>query len=275
VAQNISADSNGNWSTLFVLPSIVYGDHVVDAYGLITLPSDVTDSKISIQPKLVLSLKTGKVGDTIGVTGTGFSSNKAVSVKYGDLAVAIGLTTDKQGNFSANFPTPKGISGNIPITVVDENKVTASDTFAMENIPPDVPRIVTPKDGATIGVIGDTVMTFKWSEVTDPSGVIYELELSEKPNFSNSLMKISNLTETQYTLTEAEALAHGDYYWRVRAIDGAGNVSAWTATKRVTASYLTYSILFIIVGSIIGLVIVVKVLRWLLKRLASARKDTF
>jgi hypothetical protein len=275
VSQNISADSNGNWSSLFVLPSLIAGDHVVDAYGMITQPSDVTDGKVTIMPKLVLSLKTGKIGDTIGISGTGFSSGKNVSVKYGDISVAAGLTTDKQGNFSANFPTQKGLSGNIPITVVDDNKVAASETFSMETTPPDVPRIISPKDGATIGIIGDTVMSFKWSEVTDPSGVFYELELGEKSNFSTSLMKISNLTEAEYTLTEAEALEHGDYYWRVRAIDGAGNTSAWTATKRVTASYLTYSTLFILIGSIIGIAILIRIIRWLMKRLANARKDTF
>ena len=90
--------------------------------------------------------------------------------------------------------------------------VEAPDTQA-----PPVPTLVSPTDGTTTD---DTTPTFDWSDVTDPSGVTYTLEIG-------TLTK-TGLTTSTYTLTSGEALSDGNYSWRVRAVDGASNAGDWS-----------------------------------------------
>jgi hypothetical protein len=37
-----------------------------------------------------------------------------------------------------------------------------------------------------------------------------------------------NLVGSKYTVTDNETLLRGKYYWRIKAVDGAGNDSGWT-----------------------------------------------
>ena len=56
-----------------------------------------------------------------------------------------------------------------------------------------------------------------------------------------------------YSLTEEEALSKGEYYWRVKAIDGAGNESDWTNGQflRVGAMELWQLVVIIIAGIVV------------------------
>jgi len=67
----------------------------------------------------------------------------------------------------------------------------------------------------------DKTPTFDWTDVTDPSGVTYTLEIT-------GVLTERRLTSSTCTLTSGEALADGTYSWRVRAVDGSGNASAWS-----------------------------------------------
>jgi hypothetical protein len=71
--------------------------------------------------------------------------------------------------------------------------------------------------------VSDPTPTLSWSE---PSGVQeYTLQIDDSPDFDSPVLTKSDLTTNSYTLTEAEALSDGVYYWRVRAYDAAGNAS--------------------------------------------------
>ncbi len=68
---------------------------------------------------------------------------------------------------------------------------------------------------------------FSWKAVTDISGVTYELELKAGQNgtytnYSGSLSTTSATVSLSTTIT---------WYWRVRAVDGRGNASAWVSGK--------------------------------------------
>lgn len=93
-----------------------------------------------------------------------------------------------------------------------------------DTTPPAAPTLISPANGSTTS---DTTPTFDWSDVADPSGVTYTLEII------GALTK-TGLTASTYTLTGAEALADGTYSWHVRAVDGAGNVGEWSATWSLT-----------------------------------------
>jgi hypothetical protein len=93
--------------------------------------------------------------------------------------------------------------------------------------------LLLPEDGAEVM----TQVYLDWEEVSDESQpVTYSLQISSKENFTTSsvVLEKTELVESKYTLTPEEKLklAPGsDYYWRVKAIDGASNESSWSATR--------------------------------------------
>jgi len=271
--KNLDADENGNWSVTLTIPDTTNGEHTIDAYGTTTVAADVVGSTITIDAQIVLKPKFGNVGEVVSVRGTGFSKAKDVTVSYGDVSMIPGLTTDTNGSFSSSFETPKDISGEINVKAVDSDGIAASATFTMESTPPETPRISAPKDGSTVGYLGDVKVTFDWTDVTDPSGVTYELEISPHANFASTLLLVDGLTYSQYALSEAESLSHGEYYWRVRAVDDAGNASDWTPPAVVKAGYMTMQTLIIIIVVIIVLVILACVLPWIIRKAVKAFKS--
>lgn len=92
---------------------------------------------------------------------------------------------------------------------------------AEEFTPPPKPSLISPFDGQTVKVPS---ITFEWSSVYDPSGVVYELQVDNDPNFTSPELDEIGITDNNFTrnLREAE-FADGMYYWRVCAEDGAGN----------------------------------------------------
>ena len=94
-------------------------------------------------------------------------------------------------------------------------------TPALDTTPPGKPTLISPPDGSTGD---DTTPTFTWSQVTDPSGVTYTLEIAfGTADFTNLAFTADGIQTTQFTLNSGDALAAGDYIWHVRAVDGAGN----------------------------------------------------
>jgi hypothetical protein len=79
--------------------------------------------------------------------------------------------------------------------------------------------------GHSFGIWGAKEVTFSWNSVSDPSGVTYTLEISRNVKFDQleAGMQRTGLLETSYAAT----IEPGMYYWRVKAIDGAGNESYW------------------------------------------------
>jgi hypothetical protein len=103
----------------------------------------------------------------------------------------------------------------------------------MEATSPSLPQIVSPKDGSRVGFFDRAAPTFKWSDVSDPSGVYYSLEVSSQSDFATTVLSKEDLAGAEYTLTDDEALLRGKYYWRVKAVDGADNDSGWTTPTLV------------------------------------------
>jgi len=87
------------------------------------------------------------------------------------------------------------------------------------------PDLIYPEDEA---IIHDDTPTFRWSSVDDPSGISYTLEYSNDPTFQTSIT-VEDILINIYTVPIEEALDENiDYYWRVKAINGEGNVSEWS-----------------------------------------------
>ncbi|MBM3173196.1 MAG: hypothetical protein FJZ85_05745 [Chloroflexi bacterium] len=229
VASGIISDAKGSWSTQLEVPPCTRGEHIIDATGDLTKTADIADAIVVISPSMRITPTTGSVGDEVVVNGTAFSANPLVTINYAGTQVASGAATDEKGSFTASFRVPKGKGGDHTITATDSAASVASATFSLEKIPPPMPQLLLPESGASIGLWGNVKVPFDWSAVEDPSGVAYTLEISQTSDFSTVILRKDNLEQTEYTLSEQEALGRGKYYWRVRAVDGAGNESNWTS----------------------------------------------
>jgi len=273
IERSILADNDGNWTVNAKVPPCGSGPHTITAYGRITPTSDVTPAAFTTQSVLTVVPKSGNVKDELRVTGSGFNAGKDFSISYDGNPVASGSVNDS-GSFQAIFKAPGGKSGSLILIATDTKGSTASTTFTMETNAPEIPQIASPKDGATVGFMGDTKISFKWSDVSDPSGVTYDIEVSEGSNFAKTLVSHTKLADAKYTLTEAEALPNGEYYWRVRAMDGAGNASDWTAATAVKVGFVTTNTLvFLGIGIVILLILIIVLPRALKKKRPKGEWD--
>ncbi|MEM3519741.1 MAG: hypothetical protein QXT22_04940, partial [Candidatus Hadarchaeales archaeon] len=97
-------------------------------------------------------------------------------------------------------------------------------TFWVDITPPSKPALYKPS-----GTISSSLVTFEWQKSTDTlSGVArYWIQIDNEPSFDSTYFVHENQyvkgTENTYQLT----LPDGLYYWRVKAIDNAGNESLW------------------------------------------------
>ena len=75
-------------------------------------------------------------------------------------------------------------------------------------------------------VTADNTPWLDWTDVTDATAVYYQLQVDDNADFSSPVV---NKTKVTLSSTTLPVLADGVYYWRVRAVDAAGNASAWTS----------------------------------------------
>jgi len=257
VVSGYTADANGAWTATFAIPASSAGNHPITAAGAITSTETVVSPSFTVLPQLVLNPTSGEVGTTVVATGTGFGESQPVAISYDDIKLALDLATDPNGSFTATFKAPAAFGSQHEVSAKDNagNQIVAS--FTTEAIPPPTPSPVSPSADTRIGFVGKQLITFKWSEVTDPSGVSYVLEISNQDDFQSPILRYKDLIKPEYTLSKVEALDYGKYYWRVKAVDGSGNESDWTATQLFAVNRLKTNVFFIIVGIVAVLVILI------------------
>jgi hypothetical protein len=122
----------------------------------------------------------------------------------------------------------------IAINKASENE-SAVSKFTIDTVPPGVPAPLSPLNGDNVR---DNTPTFDWSDVTDSSGVSYMLEVAADNAFTLIGLSKTSLTTSSYTLTSAEPLPNGTYYWHVRAIDGAKNYGNFSPTQSFVVNTL-------------------------------------
>lgn len=94
-------------------------------------------------------------------------------------------------------------------------------------------------DPANTSIDVEITPTFDWSDSIDldpGDSVQYRLEISTDAQFTSPIV-YSGLTDSNYTLNLAEALAYNqDYYWKVTATDDCDNEVASTSTYSFTTA---------------------------------------
>lgn len=223
---SVKSNGDGSFSNVkFNVPTLVSGTYKVEASDGIN--EDALNFTISIAASL--SPTTGNVGTALTVSGTGFVANRTVIINY-DAAEVATATVEANGAFSVTFNAPTSQYGDHIIIATDLTN-TRQFTFTMESTPPLTPVPLLPETG----VKAESPVYFDWEDVTDDSlPVTYTLQIATDKDFTSIVLEKKGLTKSEYTITEAEKLPstkkEAPYYWRVKAIDGASNVSEWTGT---------------------------------------------
>src|SRR5207302_2557207 len=92
--------------------------------------------------------------------------------------------------------------------------------------PPPAPTPLAPAAGASV----QEPFTISWSSVSDPSGIVaYNWQVSSSSSFTPVILQ--NSTKGQTTAATVSGLANGTYFWRVQAVSGAFEQSAWSAAR--------------------------------------------
>jgi hypothetical protein len=259
VVPGITANAQGAWEESFTIPEMPPGNYSVTAEGEQTEKEDIIELSFQIKPDILLSPDKGYVGMNVTVTGHGFAANEDVSIMYDGNQKATATTND-QGSFEASFSVPESLHGAHQVTAEDAAENEATAIFIMESNHPNTPELISPTDRGRVGLIGSVTPTFEWSEISDDSGVFYNLQIATSADvtatgeFADPKVSVAGLVGTNYTLNATEALSYGTYYWIVEAVDGAENESGWTAARSLRAGLLPKWALIAIIVAIVVLI---------------------
>jgi len=95
-----------------------------------------------------------------------------------------------------------------------------------DNKPPAAPILAGPPDKK---ILEDAnAIELSWNKVDDRSGVEYEVQMDNDNTFATPEKEVSKYKDCTIVVT---SFKDGIYYWKVRAIDGAGNVGPWSETR--------------------------------------------
>jgi len=103
-----------------------------------------------------------------------------------------------------------------------------SSVLTLDITPPTVPSLIWPENNQNIL---DNTPTFVWTPVSDPSGVTYQIQIDDNVDFSSPIYFAVDLVDNWHTLPDENSLTlFVQYFWRVRAVDGVGNIGDWSET---------------------------------------------
>jgi len=134
--------------------------------------------------------------------------------------------TDDGGVFTHSFTD----NGSFTFHFVDAAGNTGEVTATVTNIDKDAPiapTLITPVDNA---FINSTSLTNSWSTVDDAVKYIYE----SYTNASATSLRWHQEIAAPATSKTATGVADTTFWWRVKAVDAAGNESVWSTLWKVT-----------------------------------------
>ncbi len=263
---SITTNELGSFSVQFTVPETIAGKHLF-AVSVENMSLEDTTATLEVRPRISLSPPLPEIGTEATLKGQGFAANSAVTIKYDDMVIAGSPSTNQLGSFSHSFKVPESSREKHVITVTDKAGNTTTYGLALEGEPPPAPNPLYPCQGERFGLFGAQVVTFRWEDVSDPSGVTYTLELGTNIKVWPPTAIKSGLT----TPTCIIRLEPGTYYWRVKAIDGAGNESGWEYAPLPIKVGL-FSLWYLVLGGIVFLFIFILILRAFFRRLREYLK---
>lgn len=110
-------------------------------------------------------------------------------------------------------------------------KWSAIRAFRVDTTAPDAPVLSTPADTQ---VLTTRIPTFSWR--SSRGATSYVLEIATDADFEDIILSYT-VTTTKFKLPGSVALPDDTYYWRVRAQDKAGNLSAFSLTRMLISAF--------------------------------------
>ncbi|MFC2062779.1 IPT/TIG domain-containing protein [Chloroflexota bacterium] len=236
-----NTNSAGTFSISFDVPSVAAGTYDVvvtddddnSGEAEFSLSTDVDVSPVTSQGS------PGYVGMDMTISGSGFIPEHEITITYASTPVVYTTTSEADGSFSYTFQIPESESGDHTITATDGvNSLEVG--FFMEAQAPAIPQPLLPE----LDTRPEQPVLFDWGDVTDPSGVTYTLQVATDSDFTALLiLEQTGLTASEYAMTEEDGELEktqkdAPYYWRVRAIDNAGNASGWTGAASFEIGFI-------------------------------------
>jgi hypothetical protein len=108
---------------------------------------------------------------------------------------------------------------------LNESAYSTAWSFTLDTVAPGIPTLVSPADGA---ITNDDTPELIWNLTTGAD--TYTLEYADNPGFTGST-EVTGLSDTTYI---TPALAEGDWYWHVKAVDEALNESSYSTARSFT-----------------------------------------
>lgn|GEM_PF-5855160 len=256
---SVTVASNCCFSAVLNMPQVAGGLHsiTVDPIGYNMSAPITVGSTFEFQE--TTPSKRANVGTHLVTSGSGFLPNATVTVvalDVTDVDVSKAVTlaafkTDANGSFAIEFTITSALRGGDKNVTVTDGTNTYQAKLYMDNTAPNTPA---PKIPASAERVRDKEqpITFGWDGSVDPSGVIYEFQLSLDPTFTNVLIdkttdqiSVTLSEKDKFTIDEVEytgeklpaAASKAPYYWRVRAYDTVGNVGEWSAPYSFTTGF--------------------------------------
>ena len=223
----VTADANGHFEAPFQIPSAPAGKYAVNAVGSNGTAAAPNPDSFEVKSNITLSETAGHVGMTLQLQGTGFSPQSNIAVAYGML-IQETIVSDETGGFIWQVTVPVSAGGEHPVSAQDNRGNRLQAPFALETVPPPAPALRSPDNGSRSGFFGGSQPVTRWVPVEDPSGVTYNLQVANDPDFFDLIVEQKGLSNPTYPFTETQALERGTYFWRVQAVDQANNESPYS-----------------------------------------------
>ena len=129
IKSGITANSRGSWSAEIEAPSLPSGSYSLRASGSNTAVESVSPVTLTLTSYLSLDRASGSPGETLKVSGGGFSLNTGVTITAGDGLTQATAVTDRAGSWSTNLLIPVAPGGNILIEASGGDGQAANASF--------------------------------------------------------------------------------------------------------------------------------------------------
>ena len=237
---SVTTNEWGWFQAIFDVPAMTAGAIVITlSDGTNSATANFALQSVVTVDRPTSSADPGWVGMSVIAAGSGFKANSTVNVTFDDdpAIIATGLT-NAQGSLSISINIPPMVAGAHTM-IISDGTIRQELEFVMEGDAPPAPVLVKPATNTK----PKQPVVFSWNAVDDPSGVIYEIQISQDATFDPETLTFDpvRLTGTTVTLPEDLKLPSSGktpYLWRVRAIDGAGNASEWSTVNTFSIGFI-------------------------------------
>jgi hypothetical protein len=247
-----TSDSSGSFSATFNIPAGKAGAHQITATDGVNSAS----FNVTVTPSAKISVASGYAGTSVTISGTAFTPSAQLNVKY-DTDTLTSTAIGSDGSFSVSFKVPVSKVGSHVIAATDGvNNPTF--TFNLTAAALAAPVLNYPARDAK----ADSPAKFQWNLVASPNGAVtYRFQISKDPGFSAAVVDQTGLTDNSIQLSDQVKLESAGkdnpYYWRVQAVDAAGDVSPWSTASTFTVGFIWPTWLVYLIYAIAGIVLFV------------------